>query len=239
MGNEEMKFLRILSRDREHQQYLKHVIENNSYLSMSTIFKIASKASLTDLYVPLKASTRDVDDITGSEFEDDFIDKEISEKRIRVVERETEERIDSLDSLISKESRLVVLGKPRSGKTTFISHLALHTAQNYRGKPSVTPLPLKISLKELERSLADGFPIAKSQPSSQWILDFISFYLASSNLRDYQDTLLASLEQGEYLVLFDGLDEVADYDQRVLIREAIEQFIDNYPENHYVVTAYN
>jgi len=232
-----MKWLRIFSRGREHQQYLKHVIESNSYLSMSTIFKIAPKASLADLYVPLKALTRDVDDITGSEFEDDFVDWEISEQIIRVVEREAEERIDPLDSLISKESRLVVLGRPGSGKTTFISHLALHTAQNYRGKPSVTSLPLKISLKDLERYLADGSHVTKSQPSLQWILDFLSFYLTSSNLGDYQDTLVASLEQGECLVLFDGLDAVADYDQRVLIREAIEQFIDNYPENHYVVTA--
>lgn len=222
---------------KDHQQYLDHVIEQNSRLSMPAICKVAPKANLMDLYVPLNALITDIDAITENEFDESFIYWEGFERRVQAVERETEEKTISLDSLVSTESRLVVLGGAGSGKTTFISHLALSTAHEYQSKPSTTPLPLRISIRDFDQYLTDSSCTGPSQSSSQWLLDFLVAYLNYWNLGDYWKTLHHNLEQEDCLVLLDGLDEVADYDRRVLIREAIEKFITKYPRNQYIVTS--
>ena len=147
---------------RHRQRYLEHVIQRNSYLSMPAFSRVDPRVTLMDLYVPLKGLIRDIDPMTQSEFDEDFIDWETSEQRVRVIEREREERIVLLDSFVYSESCLVILGKQGSGKTTFISHLALRTAHNCRRKPAVSFLPLRISLYDCYRpfSLMEVGPIS-------------------------------------------------------------------------------
>jgi predicted NACHT family NTPase len=90
-------------------------------------------------------------------------------------------------AVASKESRLLILGKPGAGKTTFLKHLAVDCSQ---GKFQSDLIPVLIELREIR--------------SEEWkLLDEISVQLEL----DPQQTQKL-LAQGKLLVLMDGLDEV-------------------------------
>ena len=101
-------------------------------------------------------------------------------------------RINGLEA-VKKYSKLIVLGKPGSGKTTFLKHIALQCSS---GELQANRIPIFITLKE--------FAEAQQQPS---LLEYIAEQLS---LDAGADTVVAEqlLRQGQMLILLDGLDEV-------------------------------
>lgn len=128
--------------------------------------------------------------------------------------RVTEERVPGL-SAVEKYKKLIVLGKPGAGKTTFLRYLAIQCNQ---GRFKSELVPIFVNLKK--------FAEASDEPS---LLEYMSQLFSDCGVTSLQITEL--LNQRMVLVLLDGLDEVREeHHNRVLqeIREFSEKFYDNY-----------
>jgi predicted NACHT family NTPase len=111
----------------------------------------------------------------------------------------------------------MVLGKPGSGKTTFLRHLAVDCS---KGKFFCDRIPVLIEL----RSIKEG--------NSFNLLNLIhrEFGLAE------QEQTLQILNQGKAFILLDGLDEVPSQ-LRQSVRDQIYEFAKEYRKNRFVLTC--
>jgi formylglycine-generating enzyme required for sulfatase activity len=163
-----------------------------------------------------------------------------------------EARLLSALEAVDGERQMVLLGDPGGGKSTFASHLALCLAGarlEELGEPADLPgdgwlahlepawshgprLPLRVTLRHFAASercdgTAGGF----------W--SYLHGNLAAEGLADFAPHLRKRLLDGGVLVVCDGLDEVADPEQRRAVRDAVADFAALYghPANRYLVTC--
>jgi predicted NACHT family NTPase len=132
-----------------------------------------------------------------------------------------EERVPGLEA-VQRYSKLMVLGKPGAGKTTFLKYLAM---QCIEGQFQANRVPLFITLKDFAE-----------KPKQPDVLEYIAQQLSDGGVTDASVSVEQLLRQGRALVLLDGLDEVREEDtKRVLrqIREVSEQF----HTNQFVITC--
>ncbi|MBE9114734.1 NACHT domain-containing NTPase [Lusitaniella coriacea LEGE 07157] len=125
-----------------------------------------------------------------------------------------EKRVPGLEA-VAKHDKLMILGKPGAGKTTFSKHLAI---QCNRGKFYPHLVPIFVTLKD--------FADAEKQPG---LLDYIVGTFRHKALKTI-------IEQGRALILLDGLDEVREEDSQRVIK-AIEGFSHRYRHNPFVITC--
>ena len=129
------------------------------------------------------------------------------------------ERVPGVEA-VEHYPKLMVLGKPGSGKTTFLKYLAIQCSfGNFLGNL----VPIFITLRD--------FAEAKNQLSC---LAFIVGLLSNSDLTENQITEL--IKQGKALILFDGLDEIREEDTNQAIKQ-IREFSDQYHTNQFVITC--
>lgn len=147
---------------------------------------------------------------------------------------ESSEKKTPLEGVLKENPRMEVLGDPGSGKTTFLKFLALTFA---KGKGYSTRkldidkefLPILVPIK----AYADGLQQDLSLPLG----DYISQYYRSLEFPNLSELFKHELDEGNCLILLDGLDEVVSANDRKLIVERIENFVRRYPNNRYVVTS--
>jgi len=160
------------------------------------------------------------------------------------VRPERETRILPALEAAARERKMVLLGDPGSGKSTFANFLSLCLAGERldRDNEWLTQLgtvwthgpllPLRITLREFATSEhCDG--------TAAGIWDFVTDTLAAEGLADFAPYLREGLLKGGIIVLLDGLDEVADPDKRREVRDAVEDFATTYghPNNRFLVTC--
>ncbi|PJF31663.1 MAG: hypothetical protein CUN52_02370 [Phototrophicales bacterium] len=140
-------------------------------------------------------------------------------------------------------SRLVMLGDPGCGKSTFVNYLALCMTGHF----------LSPDAGWLDRLRADGWRHSAYVPLRIILRDFAAF--ANDTTIDtfikhitqelsgwgmgenIVKGILHHLEKGDVLVMFDGLDEVPP-DKRELVRDAIHNIIERYhANNRYIITC--
>ena len=71
----------------------------------------------------------------------------------------------------------------------------------------------------------------------QWEEAYFQTEVETEAGKEVADLLLDAMRQGQCLMLLDGLDEVFEQQSRRLIVEAINQFVDAYSANKFVITS--
>ena len=131
----------------------------------------------------------------------------------------TENRVLGLEA-VKRYPKLMVLGKPGSGKTTFLKYL---TIQCNEGKFQGHLVPIFLTLKD--------FAEAESCPS---LLEYITDFCATCSVNQAQVKQL--LQQGRLMLLLDGLDEVTAVDNSRVIKQ-IRDFSEQFHINQCVLTC--
>ncbi|MDI3346657.1 HEAT repeat domain-containing protein [Streptomyces sp. AJ-1] len=128
--------------------------------------------------------------------------------------------------------RAVVLGDPGAGKSTLAKYLALALAGGLEAVPEeLAPLeglvPVLVELREYAVPEAWGDTVE----------DFIERAHTQAYLPLPRELLTGLLQDGEAVVLFDGLDEVFDPGRRAAMARRITAFAAKYPQCRVIVTS--
>lgn len=142
--------------------------------------------------------------------------------------RIAEERVPGLEA-VKKYKKLILLGKPGAGKTTFLKYLAIRCN---RGQFEAERLPVFVTLKDfaeasdrvnlIEYISSRNFNCYMPQPPADEEENINAFYQV--------------LSAGRALVLLDGLDEVRLEDCDRVLKE-IRNFSEQFRANHFVITC--
>ena len=126
-------------------------------------------------------------------------------------------------ALVATQPKLMILGKPGSGKTTFLQHIAIQCNQ---GALQPERIPIFIRLK----NFAEDARVVKDFS----LFDYIRHELSSSKVTSKQIADL--LAHGRTLILLDGLDEVQDEDRAEVLKQ-IRKFSEQYYSNQFMITC--
>ncbi|MEB3317783.1 MAG: NACHT domain-containing protein [Cyanobacteriota bacterium] len=123
--------------------------------------------------------------------------------------------------------KLVVLGDPGSGNSLLLQALVLGWAE-CAAPDAQQSLPVSIELREYARWLEQG-----------QVTGFVEFLARAEGLGAHfeREALQKWLRHRPSRVLFDGLDEVFDAEQRQRVCSAIQRFADDHPAAQVVVSS--
>lgn len=206
---------------------------------------------LRRLYIPLRVqveipSRSEIDEASLEEIEKR---RETSRQRAagwggpRPEQREDKLARVPVGARLAQAKRLVVLGDPGAGKSTLIRWLAtayllrLKQDPDWNDLPDVATLPdqdwlpIVIRCRDLDQECVDG-PLD----------DVLCHTLRKSEMTDeetntLQALLRGKLEQGQGLLLLDGLDEIGDPAARIGFCRQIERIQIRYPNAPIVATS--
>jgi len=130
------------------------------------------------------------------------------------------ERVPGLEA-VERYDKLMILGKPGAGKTTFMKRLA--TLCNH-GEFQAHRVPVFVTLKEFAE--ATGKPGLEAYIRQQW---------QACGMEDMA-ALTQVLKQGLALILLDGLDEVQETDHDRILQK-IKDFTGQYRDCQFVMTC--
>lgn len=138
------------------------------------------------------------------------------------------------------ERRMVLLGEPGSGKTTFANRLCLALAREDWTRLENWPktmrnrLPMLIVLRDFVYWLDDqaGSP----EPSPKLLDDYLRYDLHRHNLGFAEKVIKRAFDEGQALVVLDGLDEVPPR-RRETVLETVDAFAENYEQAKILVTC--
>ncbi|BAU66354.1 unknown protein [Stanieria sp. NIES-3757] len=125
---------------------------------------------------------------------------------------------------VETHSKLRVLGKPGSGKTTFLQHLAIQCNQ---GNFAAHLVPIFITLRD--------FADESKETGKFSLLNYIHSEFITCGISE-QSTVETLRLEGRMLLLLDGLDEVLGQDNNAVLKE-IRRFSEKYSKNLFVVTC--
>ena len=158
-----------------------------------------------------------------------------------------------LSQAVRETQYSVILGDPGAGKTTLLRYLALHfatakrdgeetvlggEAQEELGKP-LLPIFFRIAdyAEQLDKRADLSLLNYLRQFYRQWEEAYFQTGVETEAGIEVAALLLDAMHQGQCLMLLDGLDEVFDQQSRRLIVERINQFVDAYSANKFVITS--
>lgn len=136
-----------------------------------------------------------------------------------------EKRVPVLEA-VAKYSKLMILGKPGAGKTTFLKHLAYSCI---KGRFQENRIPLFITLKDFAE-----------EPDQPNLLRYLIQIFLKCDFKNNTNTDINPIEQllkqGRLLILMDGLDEVRK-DDSARVLKLIQNFTNDYLTNQFVITC--
>ncbi|MGB8648002.1 MAG: SUMF1/EgtB/PvdO family nonheme iron enzyme [Anaerolineae bacterium] len=186
---------------------------------------------------------------TGSDADRDLTAREATMREPREMRR-----LSALEQL-DRHARLVLLGSPGSGKSTFVNFVALCLCGEARGDPQINLLlltqPLPPEQEEqpgrdkqadpqpqpwrhgalipvrvvLREFAARGLPASNARATAEHLWQFIAGGLQTAMLTEFAPLLQAELRGAGGLLLLDGLDEVPEANQ---CRVQIKQAVEDF-----------
>lgn len=233
--------------------YLKWLQERTQYIELRGIERSGeapvARLSLATAYVPLRARPmalfghttplRHAPSDANVDMQDD-------------APAHQEEADTDLNQVLGLGNRLAIIGGPGCGKTTVLLHMAWALASSLlSGEPEPAcsclglssaggelPLPIFVPLASFARHRR-GLP-AHAPALQSTLAHFISHHLilGQADFGLPADFFVQLLKEGhDVILLLDGLDEVANEDERALVREAVEQLVSGRPALRVVVTC--
>lgn len=125
--------------------------------------------------------------------------------------------------VIENHSKLMVLGRPGAGKSTFLQYIAIQCNQ---GQLQADRVPIFIRLKTFAEDARDREDFS--------LLHYISQQLDSCGV--VNQSVEKILNYGRVLILLDGLDEVPEYDGDEVVKQ-IRRFCEKYYKNQFIITC--
>ncbi|MEM1307938.1 MAG: NACHT domain-containing protein [Cyanobacteria bacterium P01_H01_bin.153] len=122
--------------------------------------------------------------------------------------------------LVKQQDKLLIVGKPGAGKTTFLKHIAL---QCYKRKLFPNLIPIFITLKD--------FAEKEDSPS---LLEYVIQELSTWKVHDYE--IEGLFKERRVMLLLDGLDEVKSEDLH-RVNHQIQSFANNFHGNRFILTC--
>ncbi len=203
--------------NRARRRYLERVHQQCNVLPLAAMGGeegVGDEVSLDKVYVDLDTKARiplTEEEKAAREDEPSFL--------MRVEDRESRP-LTALEAA-TQERHLALLGDPGGGKSTFVRQLAARTAKAHLVGEVPFPeweqglVPIMVTLRELAPKLADldldDHPEAiQEKRLVETVREFLSARLHACKAEDWDDCLEDALLAGDVLLIFDGLDEVAE-----------------------------
>lgn len=232
-------------------RYLRHVISRNRTLRLQGIRSGGKLVhiELEQIYIALRATRQRTVQAEEAwlQAEAGVVPGETRREGADVPRVHTETVTVSVNEALDAHERLAVLGDPGSGKTTLLRYLALLYAHDVAEETTVVKerlgldesgrLPILLPLRRLGAYLKAHRPVNDGTEGHQLLLDHLYQVLKGERIALPADFFDAYLENGQAVVLLDGLDEVADPDLRRRVSRMVEAFATAYPKCRYVVTS--
>ncbi|MDT3778281.1 SUMF1/EgtB/PvdO family nonheme iron enzyme [Nitrospira sp. MA-1] len=157
---------------------------------------------------------------------------------------ETERKPVTALEAVLKHPQVVNLGDPGSGKSTFVNYLAFclasawleptgHWMEKLPGWEDVNPgscIPIPVTLREFAQW--DPPDVGKAH-----LWEFLVSRWNAKNLECVAAPLQQCLDQGNVIVLLDGLDETVTEEQLALVSRAVRSFMQRYRKSRMLVTC--
>lgn len=200
---------------RFRRRYLQKVIyENNIFNTRGLRTQGAFRIRLADVFVQLKlapnaASNARLDPVAAKELDDSRLIFDF----LRQIAR-------------APGFALAIIGAPGSGKTTLLQYLALLFARNTQSKHRLRPhFPILFQYRDYATKAPPMLPA------------LFEAECARNNISCPTGWLERRLVKGDVIILLDGLDEVADTEQRKQLSRWTDVQIRTYPQSSFVLTA--
>ncbi len=179
--------------------------------------------------------------------------EELNARRYQAIEKDMGYVRESVFEVISAHPLIVITGAAGTGKSSLCRFIV--TALAYACDPRAERqdkvkglemlgaswihgpiLPIYVSLRDFCNT-ADLFPSALAQSTSESLLQYVK--RATGNLADHLEAYLTQTDvptHGSLLVL-DGLDEVYEAADRIILQRIIENWADRFPSCRVIVTS--
>ena len=179
------------------------------------VLGMSEPVNLRDIYI--RANVNEVITSKKRMLNKDFID-EIFRFKNRIFKSE----VITLSALqvVSDYDKIIILGKPGAGKTTFLKRLVLHILDNEVSKKMI---PIFVNLKDWGNSEKN-------------LNDYIENEFDICSFPDGKKYVEKILKSGRAMILFDGLDEISKKNQERCITE-LKNFSDKYYLNKIFITC--
>jgi len=142
----------------------------------------------------------------------------------RISSSRHQERLPGLKA-VENYRKLMMLGQPGAGKTTFLQHIAIECNQ---GSFQVNCVPIFIRLREFTENAKDIGDFS--------LFNYISHEFACCRISEPEQTLTKLLYEGRTLILLDSLDEVPEQDREEVLKQ-IRKFASDYFSNQFIITC--
>lgn len=140
----------------------------------------------------------------------------------------------NLDDIFAYEKNLVILGNPGSGKSILTKFITLKIIQGDRksflNESIFDRIPFRIELRNYH-----SFKTERSEGILNYLEQLLKVDFSFSGITEKEINQI--LIEKKSLVIFDGLDEIFDIQDKLAIKRDIENFVSVYPNTQIIVTS--